>query len=102
MTFFVSYPISTRDSHISPRAEYNTKNVIYNLYIIYFLLLICTFSLADILNSSFSNNESAVVAVIDIDKKTTGVFTEQHDKCLQTDLRKKSGKTTPEKEQYKS
>ena len=56
--------------------------------IIQFLLLICPFSPADILNSSFSNNESAAVVAIDIDKKKQLSFTEQHNKCLQTDLRK--------------
>ena len=82
MAFFESYPILTRHAHISPRAEdpradmdrgliwgMIRKMSYHNLFIIYFLLLICAFSPADILNFSFSNNESAAVAAIDIDKK---------------------------------
>ena len=90
MAFFVSYPISTRDSHISPRAKgpradmgrgliwgMIRKMSYHNLFIIYFLL-ICSFStfsiLADIINSSFSTKELAAVAAIDIDQKPTRVI----------------------------
>ena len=86
-------------THISPRAFGSRVDMgmirklsYHNLFIIYFLRLICAFSPADNLNSSFSNNESAAVAAIDIDKKTNKQkktkkrelsFRVQHDKCLQ-------------------
>ena len=49
-----------------------------NLFITYFLLLICASSPADILNSSFSNNVSAAVAAIDTDKKTNESYLSQN------------------------
>ena len=64
MTFFVAYPITTRDSYISPRAEGQRTDMgrrliwgmirkmsYHNLFIIYFLLLLFCNSLPIILNS---------------------------------------------------
>ena len=89
--YMTSYPIPTRNSHISPRAESlradmgwgliwgMVRKMSYNnLFITYFLLLICASSPADILNSSFSNNVSAAVAAIDTDKKTNESYLSQN------------------------
>ena len=78
----------------------------HNLFIIYFLRLICAFSPADNLNSSFSNNESAAVAAIDIDKKTNKQTKKKNESYLSEyntinvcRFKKKSEKTIPKKEQ---
>ena len=101
MTFFVSYPISTRYSHISlraegPRAEMGRgliwsmvrKMSYHNLFIIYFLLYNLLFRLSicwqQFLNSSFTINEWIAVPAINIDKNKSLSFTESHDNCLQT------------------